>query len=229
MKLAIIPARGGSKRIPRKNIRVFCGKPIIVWSIEVALASGCFDRVVVSTDDPEIAAVAQAHGADVPFLRPLVLADDFTTTIPVIAHAILCHEADSEQIEAACCIYATAPFCRAEDLCDGLRLLESDEVDYVFPVARYGFPIQRALRVTADGRAEMFQPEHFATRSQDLEPAYHDAGQWYWGRRNAWLEGRAMFSPATRVVVLPAARAQDIDTPEDWQEAEIKFRVVAER
>jgi N-acylneuraminate cytidylyltransferase len=229
MKLAVIPARGGSKRIPRKNIRAFCGKPIIAWSIEAAHEAGCFDRVLVSTDDPEIAAVAREHGAETPFTRPAELSDDHTPTIPVIAHAIRWQEAQGDEVQAACCIYATAPFCRAEDLREGLRLLEEGGADYVFPVAGYAYPIQRALRRDAHGRVGMFQPEHAATRSQDLEPAYHDAGQWYWGTRDAWLEGRPIFSPAAQAVVLPASRVQDIDTPEDWARAEVMFRALAER
>lgn len=229
MRLAVIPARGGSKRIPRKNIRDFAGKPIIAWSIEAARDSGCFDRVLVSTDDAEIAAVARRFGAETPFDRPAELADDHTPTIPVIAHAVRWQEAQGDAVEAACCIYATAPFCRAEDLREGRRLLEAGGADYVFPVAGFGFPIQRAARINADGHVEMFQPEHAATRSQDLEPAYHDAGQWYWGTRAAWLEGRPIFAPASRAVVLPASRVQDIDTPEDWARAELMFRALAER
>jgi len=231
MKLAVIPARGGSRRIPRKNIREFCGKPIIAWSIEAALRSGCFDRVIVSTDDAVIAEVARAHGAEVPFMRPAELSDDHAPTVPVIAHAIRwCEtEADARVIEAACCIYATAPFCRAEDLRAGEEILAQEGVDYAFPVVSYGFPIQRALRIAADGHVAMFQPEHAATRSQDLEPAYHDAGQWYWGKRAAWLSERPIFSPASRPLVLPAERVQDIDTPEDWARAELMFQVLAER
>ena len=227
MRLAVIPARGGSKRIPRKNIREFAGKPIIAWSIEAARASGCFDRILVSTDDPEIAAVAREHGAEAPFTRPAELADDHVGTVPVIAHAVRWQEEQGDAVTAACCIYATAPFCRAEDLREGLRLLEQGGADYVFPVAGYGFPIQRAVRLDAEGRVGMFQPEHGATRSQDLEPAYHDAGQWYWGTRDAWLEGRPIFAPDSRAVVLPASRVQDIDTPEDWARAELMFRALA--
>ncbi|NGP53799.1 pseudaminic acid cytidylyltransferase [Thioalkalivibrio sp. XN8] len=227
MRLAVIPARGGSKRVPRKNIREFAGKPIIAWSIEAARAAGCFDRILVSTDDPEIAAVAREHGAEAPFTRPAELADDHVGTVPVIAHAVRWQEEQGDAVTAACCIYATAPFCRAEDLREGLRLLEEGGADYVFPVAGYGFPIQRALRLDAEGRVGMFQPEHAATRSQDLEPAYHDAGQWYWGTRDAWLEGRPIFAPESRAVVLPASRVQDIDTPEDWARAELMFRALA--
>ena len=227
MRLAVIPARGGSKRIPRKNIRKFAGKPIIAWSIEAARASGCFDRILVSTDDEEIAAVAREHGAEAPFTRPAELADDHVGTVPVIAHAVRWQEEQGDAVTAACCIYATAPFCRAENLREGLRLLEQGGADYVFPVAGYGFPIQRAVRLDAEGRVGMFQPEHGATRSQDLEPAYHDAGQWYWGTRDAWLEGRPIFAPDSRAVVLPASRVQDIDTPEDWARAELMFRALA--
>ena len=227
MKLAVIPARGGSKRIPRKNIREFCGKPIIAWSIEAALESGCFDRVMVSTDDSEIADVARTHGAEVPFVRPAELADDYTPTVPVVAHAIRWCEENLDTVEAACCIYATAPFCQADDLREGWRMLGECGADYVFPVVRYGSPIQRALRITTEAHLQMFEPEHDASRSQDLEPAYHDAGQWYWGTRAAWLEGRPIFSSASRPLVLPAHRVQDIDTPEDWARAELMFRALA--
>jgi N-acylneuraminate cytidylyltransferase len=229
MRLAVIPARGGSKRIPRKNIREFAGKPIIAWSIEAARVAGCFDRILVSTDDEEIAAVARDHGAEAPFTRPAELADDYVGTVPVIANAVRWQEEQGDALAAACCIYATAPFCRAEDLREGMRLLEEGGADYVFPVARFSFPIQRAVRLDAEGHIRMFQPEHYATRSQDLEPAYHDAGQWYWGTRDAWLEGRPIFAPDSRAVVLPASRVQDIDTPEDWARAELMFRALAEQ
>ena len=226
MKLAVIPARGGSKRIPRKNVREFCGKPIIAWSIEAALESGCFDRVMVSTDDLEIAEVARTHGAEVPFVRPAELADDHTPTVPVVAHAIRWSEENLGAVEAACCIYATAPFCRAEDLRQGWRLLQNNRVDYVFPVVSFGFAIQRAVRITSAGRVEMFYPEHALTRSQDLEPAYHDAGQWYWGERDAWLAGRRIFGSDSEAMVIPGWRAVDIDTEEDWTRAERLWEVL---
>lgn len=226
MKLAIIPARGGSKRIPRKNIKPFCGKPMIAWSIEAAQESGCFDRVIVSTDDAEIAEVARQYGAEVPFMRPLELSDDHTGTIPVIRHAIETINSQGRAVEQACCLYATAPFIRAEDLRRGLELLQGSGGNYAFSVTSYAFPIQRAIRLTPEGRVEMFNPEHFSTRSQDLEEAYHDAGQFYWGRAEAWLQGQMIFSPASLPVMLPRHRVQDIDTPEDWVRAEWMFKAM---
>ena len=228
MNLAVIPARGGSKRIPRKNVADFCGKPMIVWSIEAALESGCFDRVIVSTDDDEIAEVATAHGAQVPFRRPADLADDFTPTLPVIAHAIR-QQQDTAPVGRACCLYATAPFVRAEDLRAGLTLLDDSGADYAFSATTFGFPIQRAIRRGGDGRVSMFQPEHAATRSQDLEEAWHDAGQFYWGRADAWLAGRPIFGPASVIVPLPRSRVQDIDTVEDRDRAELIFNALAAR
>lgn len=223
----MIPARGGSKRIPRKNIREFAGKPMIAWSIEAALASGCFSRVIVSTDDDEIAAVAEANGAEAPFRRPANLADDHTGTIPVIAHAIDWLREQGDAPQAVCCLYATAPFVQPEDLQAGYRALQGgddgDVVDYAFSVTSYAFPIQRALRLTPDGRVAMFQPEHFTTRSQDLEEAWHDAGQFYWGRAEAWQAGTPIFTRRAVPVRLPRHRVQDIDTPEDWHRAEWLF------
>lgn len=226
MKLAVIPARGGSKRIPRKNIKPFFGKPIIAWSIEAAMRSGCFDEVIVSTDDVEIADVARQYGASVPFVRPAELADDHTGTGAVVAHAIDWFALHGRLPALACCIYATAPFMTPDDLLHGLKVLEDSGSDYAFTVTDYGFPIQRAIRINAIGRVEMFQPEHFATRSQDLEPAFHDAGQFYWGRSSAWLAGRPIFSPDASPVILPRYRVQDIDTPEDWTRAERMFGVI---
>ena len=226
MKLAVIPARGGSKRIPRKNIKLFCGKPMIAWSIEAALQSGCFDQVVVSTDDAEIAEVARQHGAQVPFMRPAELSDDHIGTTAVIAHAIDWFIAHGQTPAQVCCLYATAPFVSADDLRRGLTVLTETGSDYAFSVTSYAFPIQRAIRITEQSRVEMFNPEHFNTRSQDLEEAYHDAGQFYWGRATAWLTGRVIFGPHTAAVQLPRYRVQDIDTAEDWQRAEYLFRVI---
>lgn len=226
MRLAVIPARGGSKRIPRKNIRPFCGRPIIAWSIEAARASGCFDRVVVSTDDEEIVAVARAEGAEVPFMRPAELADDHTGTIAVVRHALEWQTVEGPAPEALCCIYATAPFVTADDLRHGLGILLDGAADFVLPVARFGFPIQRALRLDAASRVSMVDPTKFATRSQDLEPAYHDAGQFYWGQARAWREADTVFGAASAAVLLPASRVQDIDTEEDWERAEWLFRAL---
>lgn len=226
MRLAVIPARGGSKRIPRKNVKSFCGKPIIVWSVEAALQSGCFDRVIVSTDDAEIAQVARTCGASVPFMRPAELSDDHTGTIPVVRHAIEWFQRQGTAPEKVCCIYATAPFVRSEDLRQGLSVLEQTGCDYAFPVTSYAFPIQRALRLTPGGRVEMFHPEHFHTRSQDLEEAYHDAGQFYWGLPAAWMAQLPIFSANSAPLILPRHRVQDIDTPEDWERAEWLFKAM---
>jgi pseudaminic acid cytidylyltransferase len=223
MKLAVIPARGGSKRIPRKNIRAFRNQPMIAWSIHAALKSACFDSVVVSTDDEEIADIARAHGADVPFMRPAALSDDHTPTIPVIAHAIDWHRQRKLFPSVVCCIYATAPFIRPTDIQEGYERLYQHQCDYVFSVTRYGFPIQRALRLDEDGSIAMFQPENFCTRSQDLEEAFHDAGQFYWGQADAWVNGKPIFSAHSHPVILPAWRVQDIDTAEDWERAERLF------
>jgi pseudaminic acid cytidylyltransferase len=222
MTLAIIPARGGSKRIPRKNLRVFCGKPMIVWSIEAAQESGCFERIVVSTDDEEIAEVAREHGAEVPFMRPAELSDDHTGTTPVVAHAARsCDAADDDLV---CCIYATTPFLRAEDLVRGGEVLEASGAEYAFTVTSYASPIQRALRLTSEGRVEMLDPSAFETRSQDLEEVWHDAGQFYWGRARAWKAGTPIFSRNAVPIPLSRHRVQDIDTEEDWTLAERLFR-----
>lgn len=226
MKLAIIPARGGSRRIPRKNIKPFCGKPMIAWSIEAALQSSCFDRVIVSTDDDEIASVARQHGAEVPFVRPAELSDDHTGTIPVIRHAIDWCNQQGDSVRQACCLYATAPFVTTEDICRGFATLQSSSCDYAFSVTSYPFPIQRAIRINENGRVEMFNPEHFNTRSQDLEEAFHDAGQFYWGRAEAWLQGKPIFCPDALPVALPRHRVQDIDTEEDWVRAEWLFKAM---
>jgi pseudaminic acid cytidylyltransferase len=226
MRLAIIPARGGSKRIPRKNIKPFAGKPMIAWSIAAAQQSKCFDRIIVSTDDNEIAQVAQAFGVDVPFLRPPELSDDHTGTIPVIAHAVAWQNSYGQAVSQVCCIYATAPFVQAQDLQRGLSVLQTSGAQYAFSVTSYAFPIQRAIRITPEQRVTMFQPEHFGTRSQDLEEAWHDAGQFYWGEASAWLTGRPLFSQDAAPVPLPRHRVQDIDTPEDWARAELMFKII---
>jgi N-acylneuraminate cytidylyltransferase len=223
VKLAVIPARGSSKRIPRKNIKMFCGKPMIQWSIDAALHSGCFDQVVVSTDDEEIAHVARQGGAQVPFLRPAALSDDHTGTTAVIAHAIDWFESKDQPPEQVCCLYATAPFVSAEDICRGLKVLSESGADYVFSATKYVFPIQRAIRIISEQRIEMFNPEYFNIRSQDLEEAYHDAGQFYWGRATAWKSNIAIFGPTSSVVLLPRYRVQDIDTNEDWLMAEYLY------
>ncbi len=224
MKIAIIPARGGSKRIPQKNIKLFCDKPIIAYSIEAALISGCFDRVVVSTDDKHIANIASQFGAEVPFLRPAHIADDYATTIEVIQHAIT--ELSLDDTALICCLYATAPFVTPASLAKGLEMLTCERLDYCFSATEFNFPIQRAFRLDRAGRVEMFQPEYFNTRSQDLESAYHDAGQFYWGTCHAFAKGKPFFSANAKPVILPASQVQDIDTPDDWSKAEFLYKLL---
>jgi pseudaminic acid cytidylyltransferase len=226
MRLAVIPARGGSKRILRKNIKIFGGKPMIAWSIEAAMASGLFDQIIVSTDDTEIAEVAKAYGAEVPFMRPTELSDDYTGTSAVIAHAIEWYQTQGLMPKLVCCIYATAPFVSAMDLQRGLTTLTETNSDFAFSTTSYAFPIQRAIKLTKEGRVEMFQPEYFNMRSQDLEEAYHDAGQFYWGRPEAWLTGKPIFTVDSAPVILPRYRVQDIDTLEDWARAEWMFKTM---
>lgn len=222
--IAIIPARGGSKRIPRKNLKLFNGAPMIVGSIRAALASGLFERVVVSTDDEEIAAVAQAHGAEVPFLRPAALADDFTGTTAVIQHALKTLQDSGHRFDAACCIYATAPLLQARYLCQGLAVLKQHPAhSYVFSVCDFAFPVQRALLINEHGSLAPMFPEYSQTRSQDLPAAYQDAGQFYWGRSDAWLRGDTVHSQQSLPLILPRHLVQDIDTEADWLRAEYLF------
>ncbi len=199
---------------------------MLAWSIEAALASDLFERVIVSTDDDAIAHCAVAHGAEAPFRRPAELADDFTPTREVINHAIREIAAQSGMPDQVCCIYATAPFLRSDDLQASLKLLEMGDTNFVFSATDYAFPIQRAFRRLADGTLAMFQPEHRLTRSQDLEPAYHDAAQFYWGSAQAFLEKLPMFSGPSRPFLLPRRRVIDIDTPDDWTMAEWMWRAM---
>lgn len=226
MNIAIIPARGGSKRIPRKNIKLFHGKPMIAYSIEAAKEAGCFDKIIVSTDDQEIADVALKYGAEVPFMRPAELSDDFAGTTPVIGHAIEWLKLNNKAPRQVCCIYATAPFISTEDIQKGQKILEEVGCDYAFSVTSYAFPVQRSIRITENNRVEMFNSDYFSARSQDLEEAYHDAGQFYWGKADSWLSGKAIFSQESTPVILPRYRVQDIDTQEDWDRAELMFKLL---
>lgn len=222
--VAIIPARGGSKRIPRKNLKPFDGVPMIARSIQTALDSGLFALVVVSTDDEEIAELARASGAQVPFMRPAALADDFTGTAPVIAHALEELHRQGQDFDFACCIYATAPLLQTRFLQQGLHLLEQhSDKSFAFSVCDFGFPVQRALTVDSQGALTALYPQYSQTRSQDLPPAYQDAGQFYWGRSSAWREGEVLYSPQSLPVILPRYLVQDIDTPEDWKRAEFLY------
>lgn len=221
MKIAVIPARGGSKRIPRKNIRPFCGKPMIAWSIDAAKQSGLFAHILVSTDDREIAEIAVKHGADAPFTRPAELANDHAGTTEVIAHATIWAREQGWPVSAVCCIYATAPFVEVGDIQRGLHELEAGNWEYAFSATDFPAPIFRAFKQRADGGVEMFFPEHFLTRSQDLPAALHDAAQFYWGRPSAWIEGRRIFDSHSVPILVPRWRVQDIDNEDDWLRAEI--------
>lgn len=228
INICVIPARGGSKRIPRKNIRLFHGRPMIAWSIAAAQASGCFQRIIVSTDDEEIGAVATAYGGEVPFLRPAHLANDYASTQDVVVHALRWCEQQALAIKAACCLYATAPFVEAEDFAKAAALFEHTfEHGFVFAATSFPFPIQRGFRIDAAGRAVMFHPEHVNTRSQDLEEAYHDAGQFYWGSPSAWFRTRNLFHDGSPLLI-PRWRVQDIDTEEDWVRAELQHQVLCQ-
>jgi len=230
MKIAIIPARGGSKRIHKKNIKEFCGKPIIAYSIEAALKSNLFDKVIVSTDCGDIAEVAKKYGAEIPFMRPKELSDDMTVTAPVISHAIKFYEEQNIKIEWACCLYATAPFVSENDLISAYdKIKASPDIKFVFSATSFSFPIQRAIYLGESKEVHMFQPENYLTRSQDLQVAYHDAGQFYWGRPQGWKEELIFFAPHSRVHILPRCRVQDIDTMEDWEFAEKLFQLNSER
>jgi N-acylneuraminate cytidylyltransferase len=229
LKLAIVTARGGSKRIPRKNIRPFCGKPIIAYSIEAALESRCFDEVMASTDDEEIAEVARRHGATVPFLRSAATSNDHATTAAVITEVLQEYGRRANAFDVACCLYPTAPFVTAATLRAGLDLLESDpRFSGVIPITRFSYPIQRALRVR-DRCVEMFQPEHLLSRSQDLEPAYHDAGQFYWVRASRFRAEPSLMTATTAALVIPEWQVQDIDNEDDWVIAEMKFEQLRRR
>jgi N-acylneuraminate cytidylyltransferase len=226
VKIAIIPARGGSKRIPRKNVRLFCGRPIIAYSISAARETGLFDQIVVSTDDEEIASIAREAGATVPYMRPREMADDFTGTNAVVRHAINWFIEQGQEISYACCIYATAPLVEPHFIREGFDALTSSGAMFAFSVTSYAFPIQRALLLDGSGRVDVFYPEHRMTRSQDLKPAYHDAAQFYWGTARAFLEDMALFSPQSIGIVLPRFLVQDIDTPEDWEQAEFMYQAI---
>ena len=222
MNICVIPARGGSKRIPRKNIKKFAGKPIIEWSISAAEKSKCFDRILVSTDDEEIANFSESVGAEVPFKRPADLSEDFTPTADVVRHAIEFSQfPDISQVNV-CCLYATAPFTTPSDIRESLLILNSSICDFVLAVTSYAFPIQRALAIDKlNGSLKMREPGEFSSRSQDLDKSYHDAGQFCWGKAEAWILTNDPFKNITLPYNLPRFRVQDIDNAEDWHRAEL--------
>lgn len=223
MKIAVIPARGGSKRIPRKNIKDFCGKPMIAWAITIAQESRIFDHIIVSTDDEEIADIGRMWGAETPFVRPVELADDLTPTVPVIAHAVNAGIAKGWDVSHACCIYPCAPFLQASDLVLAFELANSLDAEFVYPVTEYAHPIQRAMRHFPGGKMEFFSPQFELTRTQDLERSYHDAGQFYWGKASAWLAHKKMHTAGIGMPI-PNWRVVDIDNENDWKRAEFIFK-----
>lgn len=226
MNIAIIPARGGSKRIPRKNIKFFCGKPIIAWAIETAQTSKVFDRIIVSTDDEEIRDIAISHGAEVPFIRPKELSDDYSGTTEVITHAVKWIQANNLSPEAVCCIYATNPFMQAEEIKQGLEKLKTNRYSYVISATEFAAPIYRSFTDNNEDGVEMVFPQHFYSRSQDLPHAFHDAGQFYWAKPSTWLNKERIFSDKTGLIKLPRWRVQDIDTLEDWKRAEVIYQLI---
>jgi pseudaminic acid cytidylyltransferase len=224
--VAIIPARGGSKRIPHKNIKPFCGKPMIAYSIEAAKNAGIFDRIIVSTDSKKIASIAKDLGAETPFMRPMELSDDFAGTDAVILHALKWLMKEGKKIDYICCIYATAPFVKAEYIVKGYNLLCDKKAASCFSVTTYPFPIFRSLKINNQDRLEMLWPEYKGTRSQDLIEAYHDAGQFYWSDTKKYLKEKQFYSKDAVPVILPRYLVQDIDTPEDWETAEKMYAVL---
>lgn len=225
MTIAVIPARGGSKRILRKNIKPFLGKPMIFYAIRAALESRLFDLVVVSTDDAEIQAIAKGLGADVPFKRPVELSDDYTPTVPVIAHAVEFCEGLGWKGEYACCIYPCVPLLTPLDLQRSYHALVNANANYLYPVAEYVHPIQRGMRMSSDGKMEFLKPENEFVRTQDLEVVYHDVGQFYWGKVGAWRAGKAMHTNGIGFKV-PNWRFVDIDEESDWERAESLFETL---
>ena len=226
MNVAVIPARGGSKRIPRKNIKQFCGKPMIAWPIEVVKQSKLFDHILVSTDDEEIAEVAKSCGAEVPFMRPTELSNDYAGTTEVIAYAVSWMHEKGMQPEAVCCIYPTSVFLIKDDLIKGFEAIKTGNWQYAFSVTDYEYPIFRSFQKHPDGGVEMFYPEHYESRSQDLPVALHDAAQFYWGKPEAWLKNLKLFDRHSCPVMIPRWRNQDIDTQDDWKRAELLFKTI---
>jgi pseudaminic acid cytidylyltransferase len=225
MIMAVIPARGGSKRIPRKNIKDFCGKPMIAYAICAAKESGLFDRIVVSTDDDEIAEIANKWGAETPFKRPIELSDDYTATVPVVSHSIEKCKELGWVVDEVCCIYPCAPLIEVDDLLEVHQQFIKNRSNYCFPVTEFPSAIQRGLNILSDGKIQPFYPEFKNTRTQDLEPAYYDAGQFYWGEAEVWLRDLSIHSNAMGYII-PNYRVVDIDTEQDWLRAEFIYQAI---
>ena len=224
-KLCIIPARGGSKRIPRKNIKPFMGKPIMAYSIEAALDSGIFDTVMVSTDDVEFAEVAKRCGADVPFLRSEATSNDFATTADVLSEVLAKYKEMGKEFDTFCCLYSTAPFVTADRLREACAKL-SDKVDACFTMVQYSYPVQRGLHVNDEGYVAMTNPEYLQARSQDLKPVYHDAGQFYFIKTATFKKENTMWAKRTSPLILSELEVQDLDTETDWKLAEMKYKLI---
>lgn len=224
MAVCVIPARGGSKRIPRKNIRPFYGKPMILWALECAQEADIFSEIVVSTDDEEIRDLCSLHGASIPFLRPAKLADDFTDTVSVIAHAIeeMCVSKSDDNV---CCIYPTSPLMKPAFLADTHEIIKSREVDYVVPITEFAYPVERALKLEGEDFIKMVNESAYAKRSQDTVAYWHDVGQFYWGKRAAWLAKSPILNSNSIGYPIPRSYVSDIDTEEDWKIAELLFRL----
>lgn len=223
--IAIITARGGSKRIPRKNAKEFCGKPIIAYSIIAALESGAFDTVMVSTDDAEIASIAKEYGAEVPFMRSEKTSNDFATSADVIAEVLDKYKEMGKEFDTFICLYPTAPFVKSEQLKEAMDKLESNDVDSVMTIVRFSFPPQRAF-ILKDGMVEYQYPENASKRSQDLEPLYHDCGQFYACKTEPFYRHHSLVMPRTMPIEIPEEQEQDIDSPSDWIMAELKYKML---
>jgi pseudaminic acid cytidylyltransferase len=228
MKLAIIPARGGSKRIPKKNIRNFLGKPIIYYSIEAAKKSGLFDRIIVSTDNYTIAKIALKYGAEVPFIRPESLSNDHASTHSVMRHAVEWFQEfqKNDEKQYYCCIYPTAPLLLEGDLVEGYKKINTGDWDMVFSATKFSYPVFRSFCMADNGGVKMIFPEYYKSRSQDLPGSYHDAGMFYWASADVWLSNNIAFSTSSTIIELPEWRVQDIDTLDDWIHAENKYKLL---
>lgn len=225
MIIAVIPARGGSKRIERKNIIDFCGKPMIGWSIEAAIKSKCFDEIIVSTDDDEIASISELYGANIYFKRPRNISDDFATTGEVMSHAIEWFAKNIKEPEYVCCIYATAPLIDYKKIREGYELIRNSNLSFVFSATSYSYPIQRSFFLDQD-LVKMFFPKEYNKRSQDLENSYHDAGQFYWGKTDSWINNEKVFSMNSKIIYLKPDSVQDIDTYDDLKLATFKHQLM---
>ena len=221
-KSAIIPARGGSKRIRKKNIKNFCGRPMIGWVIEKLIDTKIFSNVIVSTDDPEIAEISKHFGAEVPFFRKKELSDDFTITVPVISNAILECEKIGYHFEYVCCVYPCSPFLTSNDLYESFHILIKGNYEFIYPITQYTHPIQRSLKFNKNNILTFYYPENELVRTQDLEVFYHDTGQFYWGKRLSWVNQKKMHTDGTGYII-PSWRVIDIDNEDDWKRAELMF------